>query len=314
MTKFSQDESETGILGYYFADLRKPDLALLTGEEVTEYAKLKDAGLKAEKQLARKANLSTEKQKVLLDEIKAGQIARNRLVETNLRLVFRVAKHYLGRGLPYEDLIQEGNKGLIRGVEKFDYKKQWKLSTCVTWWIRQAINRAVSEGPSVKISAHWDSEANKVKKAEEILWQKLGRQPTGKEIAREMKCGLETLERIFDGIRASRTVSLDMPTGEERDENFGDLVADTRNLEKETVDSLWHGRIRQEIRQVMAKKLYKKDDDLIINKRFGFDGNDSETLKEIGKRIGVTRERVQQRQKIILTKLSHSSKIRRLRE
>jgi RNA polymerase primary sigma factor len=282
---------------------------LLTAAEEVDLAKRVEAGLFASEKLTMSASLTVALHRDLELIERDGQLAKKRLIEANLRLVVSIAKRYVGRGMLFLDLIQEGNLGLIRAVEKFDYTKGYKFSTYATWWIRQAITRAIADqARTIRIPVHMVETINKLVRIQRQLLQDLGREPTPEEIGKEMELPPERVREIQK--LSQEPVSLETPIGEEDDSNLGDFIEDSDAvvpidaasfiLLQEQLDSILHTLSERE----------KK----VIQLRFGLTDGHPRTLEEVGKEFGVTRERIRQIESKTLSKLRHPSRSQKLRD
>lgn len=293
---------------------------LLSAEEEIELAKNMEAGAVAKEKIAilksREEKATEEELAEIKEEIKnlqkdldAGDEAKKRLAEANLRLVVSIAKRYVGRGMLFLDLIQEGNLGLIKAVEKFDYRKGYKFSTYATWWIRQAITRAIADqARTIRIPVHMVETINKLIRVSRQLLQELGREPLPEEIAKELDMPVERVREILK--ISQEPVSLETPIGEEEDSHLGDFIQDdnvpvpaeaaAQTLLKEQLD---------EVLDTLTEREQK-----VLRLRFGMNDGRARTLEEVGKEFDVTRERIRQIEAKALRKLRHPSRSRKLRD
>ncbi|TWD84093.1 RNA polymerase RpoD-like sigma 70 subunit [Kribbella amoyensis] len=283
---------------------------LLNAEQEVELAKRIEAGLFAEEQLADEDAKLKEKVKDEYDWISEdGRRAKNHLLEANLRLVVSLAKRYTGRGMLFLDLIQEGNLGLIRAVEKFDYTKGYKFSTYATWWIRQAITRAMADqARTIRIPVHMVEVINKLARVQRQMLQDLGREPTPEELAKELDM---TPEKVIEVQKYGREpISLHTPLGEDGDSEFGDLIEDSEAIVPAEAVSF---TLLQEQLHAVLDTLSEREAG-VVSMRFGLTDGQPKTLDEIGKVYGVTRERIRQIESKTMSKLRHPSRSQVLRD
>jgi RNA polymerase primary sigma factor len=315
------EEADTAQVETHIEDTRRPvtgDLVriylreigrvpLLTAEEEVELAKSIEAGLFAEEKLHHGLSSDPAERADLGLLAADGLRAKQRLIEANLRLVVSIAKRYIGRGLGFLDLIQEGNLGLIRAVEKFDYTKGYKFSTYATWWIRQAITRAIADqARTIRIPVHMVETINKLSRVQRQLHQSLGREATTAEIAAEMGMGTERVAEIQR--IAQEPVSLQAPIGEE-DSDLGDFIEDTDAVVP--MEAAAFIMLQDQLTEILDALSGREQK--IIQLRFGLTDGHPRTLEEVGREFGVTRERIRQIESKTLAKLRHPSRAQLLR-
>ena len=293
---------------------------LLSAEEEIELAKNMEAGAVAKEKITilkgREENATEEELAEIKEEIKnlqkdldAGDEAKKRIAEANLRLVVSIAKRYVGRGMLFLDLIQEGNLGLIKAVEKFDYRKGYKFSTYATWWIRQAITRAIADqARTIRIPVHMVETINKLIRVSRQLLQELGREPSPEEIAAEMNMPVERVREILK--ISQEPVSLETPIGEEEDSHLGDFIQDD-NVPV-PADAAAFTLLKEQLEEVLGTLTDREQK--VLTLRFGLEDGRARTLEEVGKEFNVTRERIRQIEAKALRKLRHPSRSRKLKD
>ncbi|MFF0154252.1 RNA polymerase sigma factor SigB [Micromonospora sp. NPDC005203] len=281
---------------------------LLTAAQEVDLARRIEAGLFADEKLATCTPVSEELRADLQLVVAQGRAAKDHLLEANLRLVVSIAKRYTGRGMAFLDLIQEGNLGLIRAVEKFDYAKGYKFSTYATWWIRQAITRAMADqARTIRIPVHMVEQVNRMVRARRELAVTLGREPTVAEVARALEVPeIQVIELIsYD----REPVSLDQAVGDDGESALGDFVASV-DPRTEPGDAAAHGELRNEVSIVLATLSQREQ--AVIRLRFGLDDGRQRTLDEVGREFGLSRERIRQIEKVTLLKLRAPERAQRL--
>ncbi|MBB1017986.1 sigma-70 family RNA polymerase sigma factor [Dietzia sp. DQ11-71] len=282
--------------------------ALLNAEDEVELSKRIEAGLYAKHVLETKKRLGPVRKADLKAIVAEGEAARAHLLEANLRLVVSLAKRYTGRGMPLLDLIQEGNLGLIRAMEKFDYAKGFKFSTYATWWIRQAITRGMADqSRTIRLPVHLVEQVNKLARIKRELHQQLGREASLEELAEESGIPAHKIEELLDHSRDP--VSLDMPVGADEEAPLGDFIEDAEatSAENTVVTNVMHS----DVRAVLAT--LEEREQQVITLRFGLDDGQPRTLDQIGKRFGLSRERVRQIEREVMAKLREGRRADKLR-
>ena len=291
-------------------DSQEEENLVLSDEEITKDININDPVRMYLKEIGRISLLSTEEELELSVRIANGdEDAKNILAESNLRLVVSIAKRYVGRGLLFLDLIQEGNIGLMKAVEKFDYGKGYKFSTYATWWIRQAITRALADqARTIRVPVHMVETINKMARVQRQMTLELNREPSEEELAEKM--GI-TVEKVREVMKISEDpVSLDTPIGEEDDSHLGDFIKDERSMSPEEYAT--NEILKEEIKNVLMTLQEREQE--VLELRFGLVDGTSHTLEEVGKKFNVTRERIRQIEAKALRKLRHPSRAKKLKD
>lgn len=281
---------------------------LLTAEQEVHLARAFAVGRAAMKRLSKNGVDRAEREKVQ-KEIEEGKKARDHLVKANTRLVVSIAKRYMGQGVPFLDLIQEGNLGLLKAVEKFDFKRGFKFSTYATWWIRQAITRAIADqGRTIRVPVHVGDRIREMYKVSRSLEQDLGREPTSEEIASAMNLPPKKVAWLLRVSR--RTVSLEKPVGEEEDSELGNFIEDESS--PTPAESAYHTLLQEKLEEVLATLTPREA--RILRLRYGLHNGHSHTLEEVGRKFGLTRERIRQIEVEALRRLRHPRRSRQLKD
>ena len=293
-------------IGLYLKEISQ--VPLLTQPEEVSLAKRMERGKKADKDL-KSDGLNRERRKELRRLVEDGIAAREHLIRANSRLVISVAKKYISRGVPFLDLIQEGNIGLIRAANKFNYRLGHKFSTYATWWIRQAVTRAISDqSRTIRVPVHMGDQISRLLRASHRLTQELGRRPASEELAEELDIPLRKVKQMLKV--SLRPLSLDMPTDEEEESSLGDFIEDNDALAppEAVSDSILRDMIQDILQDLPPREVR------ILQLRYGLVDGETYTLEEVGKKLGVTRERVRQIEAQALSRLRHPTHSRRLRD
>ncbi|MBI3942159.1 MAG: sigma-70 family RNA polymerase sigma factor [Chloroflexi bacterium] len=309
----TEDFSESDVLDLYLKEISR--ISLLTGAQEVDLCRRIERGLEAETSLIRQATAGRGKdwdtkewqdsanRTRLQQEIQDGRLARDHLIRANFRLVVSIAKKYLGHGVGFLDLIQEGNIGLIRAVEKFDYRRGFKFSTYATWWVRQAITRAIADqGRTIRVPVHMCEHINRLTRLSYQMAQDLGRDPSSEELAAELETTPKRIERIRKV--AQRPLSLEMPVGEEHDNSLGEFIEDDAEYPPQELAAL--NLLRDQIEMAMDSLTAREGRVLAL--RFGLRDGRMHTLEEVGRKFGVTRERIRQIEAKALSKLRHPAR------
>ena len=296
----------------YLKDIGK--IPLLSLDEETQLAKDVVEGRNAKEKIEKidegeDSNITKEEYEELQMKVEKAKIAKDKLVNANLRLVVSIAKRYLSRGLQFLDLIQEGNMGLIKAVDKFDHRKGFKFSTYATWWIRQAITRAVADqARTIRIPVHMVETINKLVRVQRQLVQELSREPSPEEVAERMEISVEKVHQIQR--IAQEPISLEAPVGEEEDSSLGDFISDPHALDPYEYTAKM--KLREELDAVLATLTEREE--RVLRLRFGLIDGRQRTLEEVGKEFNVTRERIRQIEAKALRKLKHPSRSKKLKD
>jgi len=294
-------------VGLYFRQMAQEPL--LTADEEIDLAKRIERGRKARRQMENTGELTVSERAELILLIEQAQEAREHLGRANTRLVVSIAKRYMGQGLPFPDLIQEGNVGLMRAVDKYDYTRGNRFSTYATWWIRQAITRALAQKTrTIRIPLHMTERIRQMYRTAQILEQELGRRPTPEEIAEEMDLPPETVRGMMDA--SQHAIALERPVGDDGDSEFGDFIEDQDT--PEPAEAAAHHLLQETIEEVLSELTPRQAH--ILRLRFGLGGGEQHTLEEIANKFGLSRERIRQLEKEALRRLRHPRLAHSLRD
>jgi RNA polymerase primary sigma factor len=294
-------------VGLYFRQMAQEPL--LTADEEIELAKRIERGRKARRQMEHTGELTVSERAEVILLIEQAQEAREHLGRANTRLVVSIAKRYMGQGLPFPDLIQEGNVGLMRAVDKYDYTRGNRFSTYATWWIRQAITRALAQKTrTIRIPLHMTERIRQMYRTAQILEQELGRRPTPEEIAEEMELPAETVRGMMDA--SQHAIALERPVGDDGDSEFGDFIEDQDT--PEPAEAAAHHLLQETIEEVLSELTPRQAH--ILRLRFGLGGGEQHTLEEIANKFGLSRERIRQLEKEALRRLRHPRLAHNLRD
>ncbi|MGQ9850595.1 MAG: sigma-70 family RNA polymerase sigma factor [Aggregatilineaceae bacterium] len=294
-------------VGLYFRQMAQEPL--LTAEEEIELAKRIEAGRNAAERLRTETALSPEEREALQRLVEDGQAAREHLGRANTRLVVSIAKRYMGQGLPFPDLIQEGNVGLMRAVDKYDYKRGNRFSTYATWWIRQAITRALAQKTrTIRIPLHMTERIRQMYRTAQVLEQTLGHRPTPEEIAQAMALPPESVRGMMDA--SQHAIALERPVGDDGDSEFGDFIEDQDS--PSPVEAATQHLLQETIEEVLSELTPRQSH--ILRLRFGLGGGEPHTLEEIANKFGLSRERIRQLEKEALRRLRHPRLAHNLRD
>lgn len=294
-------------VGLYFRQMAQEPL--LTAEEEIDLAKRIERGREAVDRLAEAQDLSPDEMAELQQQVMDGQAAREHLGRANTRLVVSIAKRYMGQGLPFPDLIQEGNVGLMRAVDKYDYTRGNRFSTYATWWIRQAITRALAQKTrTIRIPLHMTERIRQMYRTAQVLEQSLGHRPTPEEIATEMELPPESVRGMMDA--SQHAIALERPVGDDGDSEFGDFIEDQDS--PSPVESATQHLLQETIEEVLSELTPRQSH--ILRLRFGLGGGEPHTLEEIANKFGLSRERIRQLEKEALRRLRHPRLAHNLRD